>query len=81
MKPANYAQYRSPDEISRDEIYDAHVAGECTWESCEFCIAELDAISRFVDEELDDDQRRCPSCGGTETIYEGDVERCANGCK
>jgi len=73
---ANYAQYRSPAEISRDEIYDAHVAGDCTWETCEFCIAELEAISRFVDEELDDDQR-CKHCGSMDFERNGDVERCA----
>ena len=79
MRPANYAQYRTPDEVSRDEIYDAHVAGECTWETCEFCIAELEAISRFVDEELDDDERRCRVCNSADFIYEGDRQRCA-GC-
>jgi len=35
-----WKQFRTAEEVSRDEKYDAHIANDCDWESCEWCIAE-----------------------------------------
>jgi len=34
-----WKQFCTAEEVSRDEKYAAHLAGECDWESCEWCIA------------------------------------------
>jgi len=36
---AIFASMRTREEIAQDEKYDIHAAGDCDWESCEWCIA------------------------------------------
>ena len=31
--------FRTAEEKAQDEKYDEHIAGDCEWESCEWCIA------------------------------------------
>ncbi len=41
---AIWLSMRTKDEQARDEKYDIHAAGDCEWETCEWCIAaELEA--------------------------------------
>ena len=35
-----WKQFRTAEEVSRDEEYAVHIAGDCDWGSCEWCIAE-----------------------------------------
>ncbi len=82
MNKDHYAKYASPEEQRRDQLWEDHLNFQCSMDNaCEFCLDLTRCIHEFVDRELSADScqlsRSCPRCGSTDTIYEGDMEKCA----